>query len=237
MIIGIIAAFLHNKDKEGKTFMKYKAVIFDLDGTLLDTIDDLADSMNFVLNSKGYSQHEVHKYKYFVGDGMKNLVKRALPHDISESVHEECHRLMQERYAISWSNKSTAYSGVPELLDYLQDNNIKMCILSNKPHRFTVEMVNKLLNKWSFDVVFGEREGINRKPDPAGALEIADILKLSPSDILYLGDTNTDMITANNAKMNAVGVLWGFREKDELVEHGAKFILEKPQDLIKIIEA
>lgn len=216
--------------------MKYKAIIFDLDGTLLDTIDDLADSMNGVLARRGIPTHDVDKYKYFVGDGMSTLVKRALPQDISnDSLVSECITEMREEYGKRWANKSCPYEGIPELLDMLAAEGIKTAILSNKPDEFTKIVVEKLLSRWKFEVVLGERSGIPKKPDPTGAMEIADLLNIPPEEFLYLGDTNTDMLTANAAGMYAVGVLWGFRKADELIKSGAQILLEKPVDLIEVL--
>jgi len=217
--------------------MNFKAVIFDLDGTLIDTIDDLADSMNSVLLASGFPTHETNKYKYFVGDGMKNLVKRALPEgDYDDSIIEEYLRQMKEQYAKNWAAKSKPYSGIPELLDSLERLQIPKAVLSNKAHEFTVEVIKELLPKWNFDFVYGERQGITRKPDPSGALEIVNNLGLKPEDILYVGDTSTDMKTAKNAGMYAVGVLWGFREEAELLEHGADSIIAEPLKLLELLK-
>lgn len=216
--------------------MNYKAVIFDLDGTLLDTIDDLADSMNFVLDRFQYSTHGVDKYKYFVGDGMLTLVKRALPPEVcTEETANQCLEAMREEYAQRWADKSKPYKGIPELLNALQAKGIKINILSNKPHEFTQEVVKKLLPDWSFEIIFGERKGIPKKPDPAGALEICSMLGLNPEQVLYLGDTNTDMMTANAAGMHAVGVTWGFRPAEELLEHGAKVLIDAPEELLALL--
>ncbi len=216
--------------------MNYKAVIFDLDGTLLDTIDDLADSMNFVLDRFQYPTHAVEKYKYFVGDGMLTLVKRALPQEVcTEETAVQCLEAMREEYAQRWADKSKPYKGIPELLDALQAKGIKINILSNKPHEFTQEVVKKLLPDWNFEIIFGERKGIPKKPDPAGALEICSLLGLKPEQVLYLGDTNTDMITANAAGMHAVGVTWGFRPAEELLEHGAKVLIDAPEELLSLL--
>ena len=217
--------------------MKFKAVIFDLDGTLIDTLDDLADSMNNVLRNAGFPIHEKDKYKYFVGDGMKNLVKRALPiGNYEDSVIEAYLSQMKFEYSKNWKVKSKPYPGIPELLDSLEQTKIPKAVLSNKAHEFTVQVINELLPKWHFDFVFGERLGITRKPDPRGALEIARSLGIKPCDILYVGDTSTDMKTALNAGMYAVGVLWGFREKPELLEYGAAVTIAHPSELIDLIQ-
>lgn len=216
--------------------MKYEAVLFDLDGTLLDSLKDLADSMNSALKSMGFPIHAVEKYKYFVGDGMYKLILRTIPQDIrDESIIKECLAKMNYEYGKRWADTTRPYDGISELLDRLDGMSIKKAVLSNKPHDFTKLIVDKLLSKWRFDVVLGQREGIPKKPDPAAALEIADKLDIPPKKFLYLGDTNTDMKTANAAGMYAVGVLWGFREADELTENGARVLIKSPMDLLDIL--
>lgn len=216
--------------------MNYKAVIFDLDGTLLNTIDDLADSVNHVLKAKGFPIHDAEKYKYFVGDGFATLVKRAMPADMrSESLLSECLAAARSEYGRHWADKSRPYDGIPELLDKLTQLGIKMSVLSNKPDEFTKLIMKNLFPRWKFEIVLGEQAGIPKKPDPAGALKISEQLGIPTHEFLYLGDTNTDMITANAANMFAVGVLWGFREADELLESGAKTLIERPLDLIKML--
>ncbi|HHV97247.1 MAG TPA: HAD family hydrolase [Clostridiaceae bacterium] len=215
---------------------QFKAVIFDLDGTLLDTIEDLADSMNAVLAEAGYPLHGIQSYKYFVGKGMKNLVYNALPpeHRNEETIKVFTQK-MKEEYAKRWNVKTRPYDGIPELLDILEVKRIDKAVLSNKPDNFTKIIIKELLPKWKFAVVFGERDSIPRKPDPTGALEIAHILNLKPHEILYLGDTGTDMKTAVSAGMYAVGALWGFREKDELIANGAKVVIEHPLELLNLL--
>lgn len=217
--------------------MKYKAVIFDLDGTLLDTLQDLADSMNHVLESEGLPIHETEKYRYFVGNGAYNLVKRSLPPDKQEESYiRYCQTLFKKEYGKRWADTTKPYEGIPELLDKLTDLGFKLAVLSNKPHEATLLVVNKLLPNWTFDAVFGEREGVPRKPDPAGALEISQLFGIPTNEFIYFGDTSTDMVTAKAAKMFAVGVLWGFRTADELMDNGADLIIEKPLDIFKFIQ-
>ncbi|MDF2522653.1 MAG: HAD-superfamily hydrolase, subfamily variant 3 [Clostridiales bacterium] len=214
----------------------FKAVIFDLDGTLLNTIDDLMDSVNYVLSGKGFPTHDSEKYKYFIGDGMANLVRRALPQNIQDdALVEDCFLAARDEYRRRWADKSKPYNGIPELLDRLTQAGIKMSVLSNKPDEFTKLIMNELFPRWKFEIVFGERNGIPRKPNPSGALEISSQLQINPQEFLYLGDTNTDMMTANAAGMYAVGVLWGFRKADELLESGAKTLIDKPLDLVKML--
>ncbi len=216
--------------------MGYKAVIFDLDGTLLDTLEDIANSMNDVLTRLGFPAHDVKKYKYFVGDGMRMLVERALPQDKrSIEIIENTLSEYREEYSGRWAEKAMPYDGIQQLLDELVAKNIKIAVLSNKPHSITVPAVESLLSKWSFEVIYGERPGHPRKPDPSSALEISEHLGISPKEILYVGDTSIDMKTANAAGMYAVGVLWGFRDADELSENGAKTLIAHPMELVELL--
>ena len=214
--------------------MSFRAVLFDLDGTLIDTIGDLADSMNIVLARFGFSAHDEEKYKYYVGEGMENLVRRALPEAVRSdpATIARCVSAMREEYGRRWKTRSKPYEGIPELLDSLTDRDIKMAILSNKPDDFTKSMVADLLQKWTFAVVLGERPTIPRKPDPIGAVEIVRHLRVPPAEFVYLGDTSTDMLTAHAAGMFPVGVLWGFRKADELMAHGARKLLSRPIELL-----
>lgn len=213
--------------------MKYKAVIFDLDGTLLNTIEDLANSMNAVLAREGFPTHDVEAYKYFVGNGMRNLVKRALPEDCrSEEQVDRYLEAMKQEYSLRWDEKTQPYEGIPELLDRLKEMGIKTAVLSNKPHEFTKLTISRILSRWEFDAVLGERPSVPRKPDPAGALEIVRLLGLSPDEFLYVGDTGTDMETACAAGIYAVGALWGFRKADELLAAGAKKLIAVPGELL-----
>jgi phosphoglycolate phosphatase len=213
--------------------MRFKAVLFDLDGTLLNTIDDLTESMNVVLKQWGFPGHDTETFKYFVGDGMEDIVRRSLPEDKRDSDRinqgiEAYNREYQNRYA----KKTRPYDGVTELLDGLTFVGTKLAILSNKPHDFTVKMVEQLLDDWTFEVVFGVRPSIPKKPDPSAALEAAGLLKIEPKDILYLGDTNVDMLTARSAGMYAVGALWGFRTAEEILSGGAQVLVKHPADIL-----
>ncbi|PIE31586.1 HAD family hydrolase [candidate division KSB3 bacterium] len=217
--------------------MSYNAIIFDLDGTLLNTLEDLADSTNRVLQSQGFPPHPVDAYRYFVGNGARKLIERVLPDkQCNEETIVRCLELFREDYGQNWNVKTKIYEGVSEMLHTLQDRRLKLSILSNKPHEFTVHCVESLLPDWHFDFVFGQREQIPPKPDPAGALDILERLGISQAECLYVGDTATDMQTAVTANLYPVGVLWGFREREELVEAGAKVLLEHPKELITLLE-
>lgn len=216
--------------------MKFKAALFDLDGTLLDTIEDIADSMNCVLSRHGHPVHDIEPYKYFVGNGFRNLVIRALPEDMrSDSYIDSCYLEVREEYAKRWSNKTKAYPGISEMLNGLSSKGLKLSVLSNKSDDFAELMISQLLPQWSFYPVYGERPGIPKKPDPAAAAQIAGILGVRPDECLYLGDTGVDMITASSAGMYAVGVLWGFRKADELLANGAKVLVREPLEVLQFI--
>lgn len=212
--------------------MKFQGVIFDLDGTLLNSLEDIADSMNNVLKKLKLPTHDLEEYKYFVGAGMYKLVTRAVPEELrQEDFLKSCFEMMRQEYSRNWRNKTKPYEGIPELLDYLTSLNMAKAVLSNKPHDSTVIMVKELLADWDFQMVLGARPGVPKKPDPVGALEIARKLKIPPERFLYLGDTNIDMQTANAAGMYPVGVLWGFRKSDELIKSGAKALIGHPLEL------
>lgn len=215
-----------------------KAVIFDLDGTLLDTLDDLADAGNRVLAAAGLPTHPVDRYRYFVGDGVRVLAERILPVNLRDD--ENIERLMsafREDYGRNWHVKTRMYDGIGTMLTSLQQRKVSLNILSNKPHDFTQQCVRKFMGQWHFSTVLGHRPGTAWKPDPAAALEIAAGIGIPPAEILYLGDTATDMKTARAAGMYAVGALWGFRTAAELEDNGAVRLVRHPMELPQLIQA
>ena len=214
-----------------------RCVLFDLDGTLVDSLVDLADSMNRVLIRQGFAAHPTEAYRYFVGDGIIKLAQRALPAEAQqEDIIKDCARKMRQEYALHWADTTRPYPGIAELLDTLASRGIEIAILSNKPDALTQEVVRTLLPQWNFAAVAGARETFPRKPDPAGALRIANLLRREPADFLYLGDTDTDMQTARTARMFAIGALWGFRTAEELKEHGAQALLSVPGELCPLLD-
>jgi len=216
--------------------MKFQAVVFDLDGTLLDTLEDLAHAGNRVLEAEGFPVHPVDQYRFFVGDGLDTLVERILPENKRSKEH--VYRLItafREDYGKNWKVKTRLYDGVDRLLDELEKRQIKLNVFSNKPQDFTEACIRDFLGDWTFQFVFGQRSGRPKKPDPAGALEIARLLGVGPSEILYLGDTATDMKTALAAGMFPVGALWGFRSEDELRRNGAEHLISHPEELLKLL--
>ena len=214
----------------------YKAVIFDLDGTLVDSLGDLADSTNTVLSRRGYPVHELDAYRYFVGDGMLNLILRALPRDkATHSLAKELHPEIDAEYSNNWHTRTRPYNDIPELLSVLSSRGLRLAVLSNKPDHFTTRIVRYFFPEVPFDPVFGYREGIPRKPDPTAALDIVKRFGLIKTEVLYIGDTNTDMQTANAADLYAVGAAWGFRPVEELADSGAQAIINHPLELLDLL--
>jgi len=216
---------------------RIKAILFDLDGTLLDTLDDLATSMNIVLARLGLPVHPREHYRYFVGDGMEVLARRVLPEALrTPEMIRRCSEGMRDEYQGRWAVASRPYDGIGDLLPALSSRGLVLNILSNKPDGFTRLMVDHFLAAVTWRQVRGARPGVAQKPDPAGALAIAGELGLRPDQFLYLGDTNTDMMTATAAGMFPVGALWGFRTREELAQSGAKTLLSHPLDLLDAID-
>ncbi len=213
---------------------KFKAIIFDLDGTLLDTIDDIAYCANKILKKYNFPLHKTYRYKLFVGDGIETLVYKILPKDKREPklIKEIVSRIKLE-YKNNFANKTKVYTGIMDLLNMCQLKNIKMSILSNKPDKFTKIMVKHFFPQIKFSFVFGTKKNLPKKPNPTTALLIAKKLKLKLNEFVYLGDTDTDMQTAKNAKMFAVGVLWGFRTRNELIKSGANIVIKSPMELFE----
>ncbi len=218
--------------------MTFQAVIFDLDGTLLDTIDDLMDAMNVVMGEIGAPGHDVAAAKVYVGDGLRNYVLRALPEAMraDEAVVARCCERFSQEYAKRWHARTRLYDGVAELLTELGRRSLPVAVLSNKPDEFTQAVVRELLGKWQFAAVRGVRADGVKKPDPAGALEIAAKLDLPPDRFLYVGDTNTDMKTAHAAGMFPAGATWGFRTRAELLDNGAESLVDHPLDLLNVLD-
>ena len=215
--------------------MRYQAALFDLDGTLLDTLDDLADCTNGVLSDFAMPTHPVDSYRYFVGNGWEKLAFRAAPAGTPEATLKEIAGAMAERYAAGWAVKTRIYDGVADLLGSFAGRGLKLAVLSNKPDVFTQVVVRHFFGDSLFALVIGARPGVPPKPDPSGALEIASRLDIASGRFLYLGDTNTDMQTGLAAGMYAVGVAWGFRPVVELREAGAKAIIEQPLDAVALL--
>lgn len=211
------------------------SIIFDLDGTLLNTIEDLANACNYALTTLGYKTHEVEKYKTFVGNGRYKLVERMLPED-NRSVEniEKALELFDSYYEKHMIDMTKPYDGIMEMLDCLINKSINIAVVSNKPHEFTTEVVKNYFDD-RFEVVYGHKKNTKEKPDPWAVLEVIDEFKVNKDECLYVGDSEIDINTAKNAGVKSVGVEWGFRGKGELENAGANYIVNKPEQILEIL--
>lgn len=215
--------------------MKFKSVIFDLDGTLVNSIEDLSDAMNTVLKNQGFPTHTYQAYKIMIGSGIKNLVGKALPAThANENTINASFEMMMEIYSSNCINKTKPYDGIIELLDYLKAKEIPLNVLSNKSDVLTKKITEAIFPNY-FQTVLGLTSEETKKPNPVQAIAISEKLGIPSDKCIFIGDTDVDIQTAKNANMFAVGVLWGFREKEELLSNGAQFLLSKPMDLIEIL--
>ena len=218
--------------------MTTQAVLFDLDGTLLDTLADIASAANAALVLEGMPAHPDAAYRRFIGDGVDMLFRRALPldQDHDDARIARCVSHFHATYATSWNVASRPYPGVPELLDALAARGLPLAILSNKPDEFTRLCAGHYLGRWTWAAVVGQRTGVPRKPDPTPALMLAEAIGVPPARITYVGDSSVDMRTAAGAGMVAVGVSWGFRSVEELQATGASAIIDHPLDLLPLLD-
>lgn len=218
---------------------KFKGIIFDLDGTLLNTIEDLADALNRALDFYGMPSHGYKECCYFVGNGARTMIKRAMPQEkrADNALVDNVLKMFSEDYAKSCDNKTRVYPGINNLLQNLSDefSQLKLAVLSNKPDRYMPMIKEKFFAETAFLPFRGKCEGIAAKPDPAGALQIATEIGEIPEEIIYVGDSSVDMDTAVSAGMYPCGVLWGYRDEDELLASGAKFIAKKAEDILQLL--
>jgi len=227
-----------------------KLIIFDLDGTLLNTIEDLADCTNFVLQKYGFQTHTINNYQYFVGSGVDVLLQKALPKDISKQMYSVIRDEFMKHYEIHKENKTAPFDGMVETLEYLQKKGILLAVATNKPQMLLPDLMHHYFPTIKWAAVFGNRKGLPVKPNPQIVLEILehiqnntsmyDITPSSPpvinkENILFVGDTDVDMETAKNAGITKVGALWGFRTKEELENAHADYLINTPKELIKLV--
>lgn len=215
--------------------MKFKGIIFDLDGTLVNSLEDISDAMNTVLTNLNYPTHNYDTYQYFIGSGLRNLVSKALPaSNNTEDQIETCFQTMINEYRKNCTLKTKPYEGIITLLDELGSQNIKLAVFSNKADELTKKIAAEIFPAY-FDAAVGLSTEELKKPNPFEAVEISKNWNLKPEEILFVGDSDIDMQTANNANMFAVGVSWGYRTKEELIASGAKTVINKPLDLIQLL--
>lgn len=213
-----------------------KLVIFDLDGTLLNTIEDLGNAANYALSLNGYPTHSLASYPFFVGNGVRNLIRKALPDDMrTDSIIESLLKDFKEYYNEHNTDCTKPYDGIEELLRNLQDNGVKIAVASNKYQQATEKIIAHYFGDIDFVAVYGQREGVNVKPDPSVVFSILSDAKVPKSEVLYVGDSGVDMETARRACVDSVGVTWGFRSEKELNEYHADIIVNKASDIFDIV--
>lgn len=214
-----------------------KACVFDLDGTLADTLESMAYVTNEIMEKFSLKQLPVENFKYYCGEGASMLMRRCLidAGDPELTFYEEGNKLYREMFAENPIYKVMHYEGMPETVKALKSRGLKLSVCTNKPHPAALKVMSHMFGD-EFDLVLGQREGIKRKPAPDGPLMIAEKFGVKPEECMYIGDTGTDMKTGKAAGMFTVGVLWGFRDRKELEENGADVIIEQPSELLKLCE-
>jgi phosphoglycolate phosphatase len=210
------------------------AIVFDLDGTLVDTLDDLTDANNYALEQLGLPTHTPEEYRMFIGSGSRELCRKALPPnhvDLTDTLLE----MILDRYKDHCLDKTVPYRGIRELLAELNRRNIRLAVLSNKPDSLTRHIAVEIFGTECFEIIRGHLDGTPTKPDPTSVLAILEEMKLSPNDVLYVGDSGTDMATAAAAQLASVGVTWGFRNRQELEDTGAGNIIDRAAELLDLL--
>lgn len=214
--------------------MKYKNIIWDLDGTLLDTLEDLADATNYALRTNGMKERTLDEVRQFAGNGVRNLIIRAVPDGEDNALFEKVFTTFKEYYIIHCQDKTTLYPGIKETLECLKQRGLKMAIVSNKLQKGVSELY-EIWFKETIDIAVGERENIRRKPER----DMVDIamreLEAKAEDTVYIGDSDVDIATARNAGLDCISVLWGFRDYDFLIAHGATLFAKAPADIVDLL--
>ncbi len=212
----------------------FDAIMFDLDGTLADTLQDIANAANHALVHLGHAAIETPRFRHLAGQGLRNLMAAVLGPDRAEQIDEGM-AMFRAHYADHFIDHTKPFEGISEVLDAAAARGLPMAVLSNKPHPATLLVMEKVFSRWPFASIIGHRPDKPLKPDPASALEIAASLSIPPRRWMYVGDTRVDMETAINAGMFPVAVLWGFRDEAELRESGAKVIVKEPAELLALL--
>ena len=213
-----------------------KAIIFDLDGTILNTIETITYYCNKALETHGFNTATTNEYKYFAGNGAKLLIERAMRYtrEYTDEEYQSVFALYNKLYDSDTLYLTSPFEGITELLESLHKKGIKTAVLSNKPDFATSDVVGKVFGKEAFDYVRGGIEGVPLKPDPTAVFDIMKELNVSPEEVIFVGDTNIDIATGKNAGLYTIGVLWGFREREELEKAGADVITDSVEEILKI---
>ena len=213
-----------------------KAVLFDLDGTLVNSLVDLANSVNFALEKFGFPVHNTEDFKLFVGDGIPKMIERALPRESrDEATLKKVNEVFMEHYSVHYADNTLPYKGMPELINTLKARGFKLAVVTNKAQDMADKVVKKAYGE-VFDIIFGKRENIPAKPDPTATLTVIDELGVKPGECVFLGDSGNDVLTGFNSGAYSVGELWGYRDREELIANKAMYIINSPEELIDLIE-
>ncbi|CDZ23487.1 hypothetical protein CCDG5_0345 [[Clostridium] cellulosi] len=213
-----------------------KLCVFDLDGTLINSLNDLADATNYALKKSGFSPYPVEKYRYFVGDGVPMLIKRALGDSYSPEMESALLSDFNRYYNEHYADHTAPYEGIKELLSELSKRGILSAVLSNKPDNFVKIIISEIFSDFKFSWIQGKMDGFPKKPDPTALNFIMKSLNVNTDETLYIGDSNIDIFTGKNANVKTCGVLWGFRTKEELEEAGADYIVDSPLAVLDLID-
>lgn len=214
----------------------YKLAVFDMDGTILDTLEDLKDSTNFALEKCGYPTRSYDEVRRFVGNGIRKLIERAVPEGLTVEQIDRVHEVFTEHYKVHCADKTKAYDGIKPLLEKLRASGVKTAVVSNKADYGVQELCKEYFDGL-FDYAVGEREGIRRKPAPDAVNEALRVLGMNKSEAVYIGDSDVDFETAKNAELPCISVLWGFRDEEFLREKGATLFVHDPAEIYDIIMA
>lgn len=212
----------------------YKLAVFDMDGTILDTLEDLKDSVNYALAECGYPQRTYDEVRRFVGNGIRKLIERAVPDGVSVSDIDRVHEVFTGYYKVHCADKTKAYDGIKPLLEEFRANGIKTAVVSNKADYGVQELCKEYFDGL-FDYAVGEREGIRRKPAPDSVNEALRVLETDKSEAVYIGDSDVDFETAVNAGLPCISVLWGFRDEEFLRSKGASLFVREPSEILNIV--
>lgn len=211
--------------------MNYESYIFDLDGTLLDTLGDLTASCNYALRQYDMPERSVDEVRRFVGNGVKKLMERAIPQGLSNPYFDDCYEAFRKHYLKHNLDTTQPYPGIPEMLDRLKGQGAKLAVVSNKFYAATQDLVTHFFGQW-VETAIGERPDIRKKPAPDTVLEAMRLLNASRESTVYIGDSDVDIATARNCNIACISVLWGFRDKDFLLEHGATQLIDSPEQIV-----
>ncbi|MDY3195730.1 MAG: HAD family hydrolase [Paracholeplasma sp.] len=211
-----------------------KAILFDLDGTLLNTLDDIKNSVNYMLKKHGFKERTLDEIRSFVGDGAKQMIERSIGFTEPKEQVLECLSTYEAHYEIHKADLTKPYDGVYDLLNQLKEKNIRLAVVSNKPMPQVIPLIEGLFPGY-FEVILGETSELKRKPSPEMLFYAIEALKLSKEDVLFVGDSDVDMQTAINANVDAIAVLWGFRDETVLKKYQPKYIVNHPKEILTII--